>query len=73
MRVQGVGVHNREVGRALEKCAAQGGVISLCGSGHYKVTPPDKTKPIVFMPSSPSDHRSITNIVSRLRRSGFKL
>ena len=73
MRIKGIGVANREVGQALEVVVRQGGVLSLCGSGHFKVVPPDKSKKVVFLPATPSDKRSMRNVVSKLRRAGFNL
>lgn len=73
MRINGITVTNHEVGRALESVENQGGIISKCGNGHFKVIPPDKNKQIVFLPSTPSDRRSINNVIGKLRRSGFNL
>lgn len=41
------------------------------GGGHYRCFPPDKTKPMVVIASTPSDHRAWKNILGFLRRSGF--
>lgn len=43
------------------------------GSGHIKCYPPDPEKPMVTLPSSPSDHRGIKNVRRYLRRSGLNL
>ena len=73
MIIQGITVTNREIGTALQASALQGGIIGKCGSGHYKVIPPDKSKAVVFVPATPSDRRSIKNVVGKLRRAGFNI
>lgn len=54
--------------RELVKDLRQHGfVVTLTGGGHLKVTHPDKPG-IVFMPSTPSDHRAVENTLAQLRR-----
>jgi hypothetical protein len=48
------------------KCKVDGG-----GSKHYQVRLPNGRT--VFMPSTPSDHRSIPNVRAQLRRAGLDL
>lgn len=44
--------------------------ISLTGSGHYAVrlTVSSGARATVFAPSTPSDHRSMLNVKTKLRR-----
>lgn len=71
MRIAGIKVTDNDLRDVLSKVYAQGGVISKCNNSHFRVVPPDKSKPVVFMPSTPSDFRSIKNVVGKLRRAGF--
>lgn len=73
MKVQGIGVARKDVAEILQKCSEQGAEILRCGGMHYKIIPADKRIPVQFMPSTPSDTRSLKNVISRLRRNGFKL
>ncbi len=49
----------------------QGFKATQTGTGHWKFVPPQKGRTIVVTSSTPSDHRSLNNFLSRLRRSGF--
>lgn len=62
---------NREIKDLLDQCVRQGGILTKTGNDHWKVIPPDKTKPIVYSSGTPSDFRSIRNIRAKLRRAGF--
>ena len=73
MKISGVWVGNRDIACVLKKVVDQGGELSHCGSGHYKVIPRDKAKKLVFVSGTPSDRRTIKNTVGKLRRSGFNL
>lgn len=58
----------KQLKKALE---AEGYSVDPTRGGHLKVTHPDKDG-VVFMPSTPSDHRSIKNTKAELkRRFGF--
>ncbi len=58
--------------REIEDAArAQGFIVGRTTKGHPKFTPPDPTKEIVIGSGTPSDQRSIKNLVARLRRQGF--
>lgn len=48
----------------------QGWTVEKTGGGHWKFKPP--TGPFVIAPSSPSDHRSVLNLRSELRRKGLQ-
>lgn len=39
--------------------------------GHTKAFPPDKSMPMVTLPSTPGGGRWLQNLLSQLRRSGF--
>jgi hypothetical protein len=71
MRLEIYSVTDKDTRVVLKKVIEQGGVISRRGSGHIMVIPRQKDKPCVFMPSTPSDLRSIKNLVGKLRRAGF--
>jgi hypothetical protein len=43
---------------------------TLSGAGHYKVFAPGG---VVFMPSTPSEYRSIRNTAAQLRRHGCQI
>lgn len=59
----------RELVRKLEQ---QGWRIDTTGR-HVKCYPPDRSRQMVVLPSTPSDHRSLRNAVAMLRRSGANL
>jgi hypothetical protein len=64
---------NKELKKLMKKARDQGWTIVHSGGGHLKWKPKDKSQPIVVSGSTPSDHRSISNLKSQLRRSGLKL
>jgi hypothetical protein len=49
----------------------QGWTVDETRNGHWKFTPPDRTKPIVYAAGTPLDHRALDNLISQLRRSGL--
>jgi biotin operon repressor len=53
----------------LKKLRQQGFEVTVTGSNHYKVRGP---KGVVFLPSSPSDHRSLRNCRKQLVEIGFE-
>lgn len=61
---------NKDQRKLVETLKAQGWEIHQLKNNHYRALPPDKTKPIVVIDSTPSDHRAWQNTISRLRRSG---
>lgn len=61
---------HKEVREIVDKLLAQGWTVEPDGGGHYKATPPDKTKRIVTLPSTPGKGRWKQNLTSQLRRSG---
>lgn len=57
----------------LEKAAQdQGWVVDRCGGRHTKLIPPDKSKPIVYAPSTPGDRKGWRALLTRLRKSGLQ-
>ncbi len=40
--------------------------------GHFKLIPPTKGAKIVVVGSTESDHRSLKNTLSRMKKSGFQ-
>jgi predicted RNA binding protein YcfA (HicA-like mRNA interferase family) len=56
----------------IEQAARQQGWrVDRTKKGHPRFTPPDPTKQIVIGSGTPSDHRSLQNMLSQLRRQGF--
>jgi hypothetical protein len=66
---------DREIAKLLKAAHAQGFVISLSGSRHYKVMTPEGVRPrhMAFTPKTPSDYRARANTRSSLRRLGVEL
>lgn len=62
---------NREIEQIVKKLQGQG--WRIVEGKHYKCFPPDKAMPMVVIPKTPSDHRSIRNAIAQLRRSGADL
>lgn len=48
----------------------QGWRIEMTNSSHWRLIPPDATKPIVHTSGTPSDRRVYQNLVKQLRHSG---
>lgn len=61
----------QQITNILAAVEAQGWRWELRKAGHYVIFPIDKTKPQIVMPATPSDHRSIPNTISLLRRAGL--
>lgn len=57
----------REIAEELRR---QGWEVSVSKGSHWRFCPPDKSRPPVFMPRTPSDYRGFLNGVSRLRAAG---
>lgn len=57
----------REIAEALGKA---GWRVSMSGGSHWRLCPPDRSKPPVFLPQTPSDHRGFLNSLALLRRMG---
>jgi hypothetical protein len=60
---------HKEVREIADKLAEQGWRIED-GSKHIKAFPPDPTKAMVTLPTSPGRGRWKQNLISQLRRSG---
>lgn len=52
-------------------CRKQGWLVERTKNNHYKFTPPDPKKRIVYTGSTPSDKRHLKNLLGDLRRQGF--
>lgn len=63
---------HKEVKEIIAKLEAQGWRIDESGR-HPMACPPDKSKPCVTLPATPSGPRWKKNLISQLRRSGAKL
>lgn len=58
--------------RKIEQAAReQGWRVERTTKGHIRFVPPDATMPMVIASGTPSDQRSIKNLIAQLRRSGF--
>jgi hypothetical protein len=55
----------------MAKAERQGFRIEKTNGGHFVAYPPDKSKRMVFFPSTGGDRRNVQNIRSQLRRSGY--
>jgi len=65
-------MNDSKVRGLIEEAQAQGFVLSR-GENAYKLTPPDKTKPIVVISSTPSDNNIYWELRRQLRKSGMKV
>lgn len=63
----------KELQEAEAAALLAGWKIEVTGSSHLKWIPPDRTKPVVISPSTPSGHRERANTIARLRRSGLDI
>jgi predicted RNA binding protein YcfA (HicA-like mRNA interferase family) len=61
-----------DVREIIEKLESQGWRIER-DRKHYKAFPPDRTKQMVTIPTTPSGSRWRPNLISQLRRSGANL
>jgi len=60
--------------RKIRRLALKSGWrIRLCGSGHEQWIPPDKSKPIVTISSTPSNPGALNEIIQWLKRSGLEV
>lgn len=60
----------KEMNEILDELRRQGWRVVL--GAHVKAYPPDESKPMVAMSSTPSDVRGLKNNIAQLRRSGFE-
>ncbi|MFI8932422.1 hypothetical protein ACIG3E_32760 [Streptomyces sp. NPDC053474] len=61
---------NKEVEKLVIKLRKQGFTAEKTNKGHWKVSKGSTL--ITFLPGTPSDHRSLKNCLSYLKRAGFK-
>lgn len=57
----------REIAEELER---QGWRVSISPGGHWRFCSPDRSKPPLFMPQTPSDYRGYLNGLAQLRAAG---
>jgi len=57
--------------KVLEKARDQGWRVDRTKKGHWRFLSPDRTQPPIYFSGTPSDHRSIRNLVAQLRRAGL--
>ncbi|HYP23269.1 MAG TPA: hypothetical protein VEV43_06830 [Actinomycetota bacterium] len=58
--------------KLLKEAERQGWTIEPGRKGQSKLVPPDPAKQIVFVHSTPSDHRALKNAVAEMRRQGLQ-
>lgn len=58
----------REIVTALVE--HQGWRYNASGQGHPKLNPPDRTNPMMTVPTTPGDRRSLRNFIAQVRRAG---
>lgn len=59
----------REVRKLIRRLEKDGWSARKTGGGHWVVRSPEGVP--VSMPSSPSDHRSMKNVMAKLKRAGW--
>ena len=64
---------SKDIAQLVRALQAQGWRVERSGGGHYKAFPPDTSKPMVTIASTPSDRRAFRNTIALLRRSGADL
>lgn len=62
---------DKELKKLLRELEHQGWRLKT-GTRGIMAYPPDKTRPIVAIHRTPSDHRAWANMLAALRRSGFQ-
>ncbi|MEV5750267.1 hypothetical protein AB0L00_20805 [Actinoallomurus sp. NPDC052308] len=59
----------RDLRQLARRAEAAGWTITLTSNNHLAWKPPSGRT--VFCPSTPSDHRSVQNVIGKLRRAGL--
>lgn len=72
-RSEGRRSSNKEVSDLIQKARSQGWTVIGSSGGHWIFRSPDKSQAQVVVPGTPSDHRSMKNAKSALRRAGLTL
>ena len=72
-RSEGRRSSNKEVSDLIQKARNQGWTVIGSSGGHWIFRSPDKSQAQVVVPGTPSDHRSMKNAKSALRRAGLTL
>jgi hypothetical protein len=62
----------KDLKKLIRIAIQHGWLVEYTGGGHYKWTPPDKSAPVLYSASTPSDSRALDNHRCRLRRAGLK-
>ena len=63
---------SKEIKVLIKALEDQGWRVEQTRGGHYKAWPPEKSRKMVTMPATPSDHRSMKNTIRDLKHSGYK-
>lgn len=63
--------HDRDLDQLCRRAVAQGWRYETLSNGHFRLLPPDRTRPAVVLAGSSSDQRALRNAISLLRRSGL--
>jgi hypothetical protein len=63
----------KDLEELFDRAKAQGWTVERTMKSHFKLYPPDPTKPMVVCSGTPSNPKSAMTItIGRMRRSGFK-
>ena len=61
----------KEVKQLLNKCRKAGCTVEMRNGGHLAIHLP--MGGVVYCPSTPSEHRSLRNVMGKLRRGGLNI
>lgn len=62
----------KELHPIIDAAREQGWRVELTSGGHLRFLPRDRSEPPVYGPSTPSEYRSVKNVVGKLRRAGLQ-
>lgn len=65
--------YTREMNKLVRVLRRQRWDCRVTGKNHWRLRPPQRHHGIVFAPCTPSDHRSLPNLIAKLRKSGAKI
>jgi len=62
---------SKDIDQLLQELRAQGWRVTRTRNNHYRAYPPGGQGSPVWLPGTPSDHRSLANTIALLRQRGF--
>lgn len=62
---------NKDIKQLIAALREQGWRVEPSKGGHHRAYPPAGKGRPVFLPGTPSDHRSLANTIAQLRQRGF--